>query len=96
MKITVVFDVSPEELRAFFGLPDVRPLQEDMMAKVREGILSGTGGIDPINLMRPFLAPNVQAMEGLQRAFWQAFTQQGTAARASADDDTEGEDKKDD
>ena len=75
MKIRVEMDVSPDELRAFLGLPDVKPLQEEMMEKVRESINSGTAGIDAIKMMQPFLAPNMQAMEGMQRAFWKAFTQ---------------------
>lgn len=75
MKIRVEMDVSPDELRAFLGLPDVKPLQEEMMQKVREGLDSGTGGLDAVKMMQPFLAPNMQAMEGMQRAFWQAFSQ---------------------
>lgn len=74
MKIKVEMDVSPDELRAFFGLPDVRALQEEMLAKVRESVLAGAAGLDPVAMMKPFLTPNMQAMEGLQRAFWQAFT----------------------
>lgn len=77
MKIQVEMDVTPEELRTFFGLPDVRPLQEEMLAQLRERMLAGTAGFDPANLMRPFLTPNLQAMEGLQRAFWQAFSKAG-------------------
>ena len=81
MKIRIDFDVSPEELRTFFGLPDVKPLQEDMLEKVREGLSSGSAGLDAIGMMAPYLAPNLQAMEGFQRALWQAFTQQRPASR---------------
>ena len=75
MKIRVEMDVSADELRAFLGLPDVKPLQDEMMDKVRESLNSGTAGVDAIKMMQPFLAPNMQAMEGMQRAFWKAFTQ---------------------
>lgn len=75
MKIRVEMDVSPDELRAFLGLPDVKPLQDEMMQQVRESLQSGSAGLDAVKLMQPFLAPNVQAMEGMQRAFWKAFTQ---------------------
>ena len=87
MKIRVEVELTPEEARAFFGLPDVRPLQEDMMAKVREGLQSGTTGMDAMKLMAPFLAPNVQAMESLQRAMWNAFTQAGRGTVEGTDDD---------
>ena len=88
MKVRVEFDVSPAEARAFLGLPDVTSLQEEMLAKVREGIASGTAGVDALSLMRPFLAPNIQTMEGWQRAFWKAFTQQGGVS----DDDADSQD----
>ena len=31
MKITVDVDVTPEELRQFFGLPNIEGLQEEML-----------------------------------------------------------------
>jgi len=31
MKITLDIDCTPEELRSFFGLPDVRPMQEEQL-----------------------------------------------------------------
>jgi len=30
MKITMNIDCTPDEARAFFGLPDVKPMQEKM------------------------------------------------------------------
>ena len=85
MKVRMEIEVSPAEARAFLGLPDVTPLQEDMLEKVREGIASGTVGVDAVSLMRPFLAPNLQAMEGWQRAFWKAFTQSGDTSETGVD-----------
>lgn len=74
MKIKVDIDVSPEELRTFFGLPDVKPLQDDMLAQVRKQMHAGTEGYDPMTLLRPFLsAGGVPAMEALQRRFWESL-----------------------
>ena len=70
MKINITMDVTPDELRAFFGLPDVQGLQAEMIEKIREQMQAGAEGFDPLNLMRPFIAPNLQGMEAMQRAFW--------------------------
>ena len=53
MNIKLDIDATPEELRRFFGLPDVQPLQEAMMEKVRENMTAGMDGFDPMALMKP-------------------------------------------
>ena len=73
MKINVEIDVTPEELRTFLGLPDVKSLQDELLSKFHEQIQTGMDGFDPVAMMQPFVAPNVGAMETMQRAFWQAF-----------------------
>ena len=73
MKIKLDIDVTPQELRTFFGLPDVEPLQQEMMAQIREQMLKGTAGFDPLSLMKPFLPGNMQSPDGMQKAFWDAM-----------------------
>ncbi len=70
MKINVEIDATPEELRKFFGLPDVSALQDELMAKFREKMESGMTEYDPIKLMEPYLPDNLKSMEGFQKAFW--------------------------
>ena len=36
MKFKVDIDCTPDEARAFFGLPDVKPLQEALLPEVEE------------------------------------------------------------
>ena len=36
MKISVDVDCTPDELRGFFGLPDVKPMQEQLLKEVEE------------------------------------------------------------
>ena len=31
---------------------------------------AGVEGFDPLGMMRPFIAPNLQSMETMQRVFW--------------------------
>jgi hypothetical protein len=74
MKIKVDIEATPAELRAFFGLPDLEPLQRDLVEKVRENMLSGMEGFDPMTLMKPFLPAYYQSMGALQKQFWDAFS----------------------
>lgn len=41
MKITVDVDCTPEEARRFMGLPDLTPLHETYLAKMRNAIDQG-------------------------------------------------------
>jgi hypothetical protein len=77
MKIRLDLEATPAELRAFFGLPDVEPLQRELMDRIRENMLAGMQGFDPMSLMKPFLPSNLQSIEALQRSFWEAFSRSG-------------------
>ncbi|MGD0635213.1 MAG: DUF6489 family protein [Beijerinckiaceae bacterium] len=39
MKVTVEVDCTPLEARQFFGLPDVQPMQQAIMAEMEKNIL---------------------------------------------------------
>ena len=80
MKINITVDTSPAELREFLGLPDVQSFQAEMLEQVREQMKAGVEGFDPVGLMRPFIAPNLQGMEAMQRAFWNGLSAVATAA----------------
>ena len=84
MKINMSVDCTPQELRDFLGWPDVGPLQHEMLERVSTIMSEGGGAIDPVSLMRPFLSPNTQAMEAMQKAFLQAMqTGLGTAGHSA-------------
>lgn len=73
MKITVEIDATPQEVREFFGLPDVQPLQNEILHKLQQEMANGTTGFDAINLMKPILPAHMQSLEAMQNAFWSAF-----------------------
>ena len=73
MKFTVTIDATPEEMRTFFGWPEVTPLQQEMLDRIREQMKAGEAGFDPMTLMQPYLAPNMRNVEAFQKAFWQTF-----------------------
>ncbi len=74
MKITVEIDATPQEVRDFFGLPNVQPLQTEILEKLQQEMTSGTTGFDAVSLMKPMLPAHMQSMEAMQTAFWNAFS----------------------
>jgi len=73
MKIHFDIDATPSELREFLGLPDVRPLQEEMLDKMREKMLQGVNTFDPQALLKPFLPPQLQSAEAWQKFLLDTF-----------------------
>jgi hypothetical protein len=70
MKIKFDIDATPQELRTFFGLPDVETLQKEMLEQIREKMLDGVEGFDPFSLMKPLMPEHLQSMTALQKSFW--------------------------
>ncbi len=78
MKITVNVDATPQELRTFFGLPEVESLQKEMMDHMRDKMLEGVPGFDPATLMKVLLPENMQTMQNMQKSLWDAFLKTST------------------
>jgi hypothetical protein len=74
MKINVDIEATPQELRTFFGLPDVEGLQRELMEEIRRKWKAGMEGFDPATLMAPFLPEHLRSLEAMQRSFWKSFT----------------------
>jgi len=70
MKIKLDIDCTPEEARAFFGLPDVRPMQESLIAELQGRISETMSAMDPETLIRTWLPAGIQGFEQMQKAFW--------------------------
>jgi hypothetical protein len=74
MKITLDVDCSPEEARAFFGLPDVKPMQDALMKEVQDRMTANLHAMDPEQMIKTWLPAGVQGMEQLQKMFWAQFS----------------------
>lgn len=70
MKITFDVDCTPEEARSFFGLPDVKPMQDALLTKIEQRMAANLDAISPEALLRTWLPAGVQGMEQLQKMFW--------------------------
>ena len=76
MKINVHIDATPEEMRTFFGLPDVGPLQREWLAQLEAGMKTGMVALDPATskLLSSAFAEQIKMFDAMQKGFWQAFT----------------------
>ena len=72
MKITAEIDCTPEEAREFLGLPDVRPLQEELMGEVRERMRASVQAMRPEEMMKMWLPASMKGFEQMQELFLQA------------------------
>ena len=84
MKITVDIDATPQELRTFFGLPDLEPFHEELVRLLTERMSAGTEGYDPLALMSALLPQGAQSLEAIQKVFWETMRQGFDLAKAGA------------
>ncbi len=73
MKVKIDIDCSPEEARAFFGLPDVAPMQRAVMQEMQDRMLGAMRGTDPETLLKTWMPAGVASLEQMQKMFWQQF-----------------------
>ncbi len=75
MKATIEIDATPQEMRTLLGLPEVEPLQQEMLQKIRDKTLAGIETSDPVELMKLLMptADQFKSLESLQASFWQAL-----------------------
>jgi hypothetical protein len=66
MRITVNIDWTPEEARAFLGLPDVRPMQEQLLKDAQERWTANLRAMEPEALLWSWLRAPLNGVEQLQ------------------------------
>ena len=74
MKITMDVECTPEEARAFLGLPDVRPMQEQLMREVQERMAANIRAMEPEAMLRTWLPATLKGFEQIQEMFISQMT----------------------
>jgi hypothetical protein len=74
MKVNITVDCTPEEARAFMGLPNVAPIQEAAMKKMQEQMEKATQGMDMESMMKMLFPVRPDNLAEMQKAFWAQFT----------------------
>jgi Family of unknown function (DUF6489) len=77
MKLKFDIDCTPEELRGFFGLPEVKPMQDRLMAELEEKMRANLKALDPEAMLKTWLPAGLKGFEQLQEMF---FSQMGRGA----------------
>ena len=85
MKITIEVDCTPAEARTFMGLPDVEPLQAEVMAEIQRRVMQGLAMTDPQQLLKNWVPWGAQSMEAFQ-SFMRAASG-GPASKPGKDDE---------
>lgn len=70
MKVTINIDCTPEEARAFFGLPDLRPMQQAMMEELQKRMEQTIKSMEPEAMLKTWLPASIEGLEQLQKMFW--------------------------
>jgi hypothetical protein len=78
MKIRIDIDCTPEEARTFLGLPDVGPMQQELLREVQERMTKALQAMDPDTMVKTWLPAAVKGFEQMQEMF---LSQLGAAKR---------------
>ncbi|KPF92378.1 DUF6489 family protein [Rhodopseudomonas palustris] len=69
MKVNVEIDCTPDEARAFFGLPNVQPMQNAVMDKLQQQMMSNIEKVSPEALMQSWFTFDPKIAERFQDMF---------------------------
>ncbi len=81
MKITFDVDCTPEEARAFLGLPDVAPMQAAVMEDLGKRLRAGLEAMEPETLMKTWMPLGLQGLEQAQKMFWSQMSEAAGGAK---------------
>jgi hypothetical protein len=84
MKVTVNVECTPEEARAFMGLPDVKPMQDALMADLEQRLRANMQAMSPETMLNTWLPASLQGAEQLQKMFWGQMQQMLSGAVSTA------------
>ena len=75
MKVTIDIDCTPDEARQFMGLPDVKPLQAAVLAKMEKQMLTAADAMSPEAMLKSWFTAMPQSADQLQKLFSSFLTQ---------------------
>ena len=74
MKVTINVECTPEEARAFLGLPDLAPLHEAYLGKMKSMMTDGMSSADMEKMMGQWMPAMSSSWDQWQKAMWNAAT----------------------
>ena len=86
MKIHMDVDLTPDEARTLFGLPDVKPMQKALMADMEARMKKALTAMEPDALLKMWLPASLQSLEQWQKFIWSRMTSAAGSAMRGSDD----------
>ncbi len=81
MKLKFDIDCTPEEARAFLGLPNVAPMQERMMAELESRLQENIRTMSPEEMVKTWMPATMQGLGEMQKMFWSQMGVTSTDAK---------------
>ncbi len=78
MRFKIDIDCTPAEARTFFGLPDLEPMQQEILKEVENRIKKRLALTDPETLLRGWMPGTAKGFQD----FWSAILGQASSAGA--------------
>jgi hypothetical protein len=63
-------ECTPEEARKFFGLPEVAPMQDRLMAELEERMADNIRTLDAETFIKTWMPATIQSWGEMQKMFW--------------------------
>lgn len=70
MKIHMDVDCTPDEARTLFGLPDVKPMQNALLAEIEARMKKTLAAMEPDAMVKMWLPASIQSLEQWQKFLW--------------------------
>lgn len=81
MKFSLDIDCTPDELRGFFGMPEVKPMQERLLTEVEERMRANLKALDPETLLKTWMPAGLKGFEQLQEIFLNQMGSRGAGKK---------------
>jgi hypothetical protein len=73
MKVNIEMDMTPQEARAFMGLPDVAPIQKKMLEEMQARMKAAFDSGDPEGMMKAWMPlGGADTFTQFQKLMWDA------------------------
>jgi flagellar motor component MotA len=72
VKVTIDIDCTPEEARAFLGLPDLAPVHAAYIDRMTSLMTEGLSSADVEKMMRSWMPGMAEGFDQWRQAFWSA------------------------
>ena len=89
MKINIEVDCTPDEARRFFGLPDIAPMQERVLAATERRLMEAIAATDPDKLVEQWMPVGLKGLEQWQTV-WTQFARAATGMASPGPDPAPG------